>query len=109
MINPTDFDPLFEYVPAPRMYGVRRLGSVPEEKYRLTVNIDEEPLTFVPAHVPQSGKTCCGRLRRRPPVMAAGGIGLEPFEVRINTGLLFTLIILAIAIWLIYNSRNTKV
>lgn len=49
MITPDDFEPVYEFVPAPRMPGVRRIGSVPEEKYRLAVDLnDREPLNFVP-------------------------------------------------------------
>lgn len=106
MITPDDFEPVYEYVPAPRMPGVRRIGSVPEEKYRLAVNLDAEPLNFVPSHVAGSSCGCGERWRHRPPVMAAGGVGLEPFEVKINTGFLCTLLVIILIIWLIYNTAN---
>jgi hypothetical protein len=89
------------------MPGVRRIGSVPEEKYRLAVNLSDEPLNFVPAHVKTSSARRCGeRWKRRPAIMAAGGVGLEPFEVRINTGLLSTLFLIILVIWLIYSTKK---
>ncbi|ARF11450.1 hypothetical protein Klosneuvirus_1_307 [Klosneuvirus KNV1] len=106
MITPDDFESVYQYVPAPRMPGVRKIGSVPNEKYRLAVNLDAEPLNFVPAHASKSGCGCGERCRRRPPVMAAGGIGVEPFEVKINTGFLSTLLILILIVWLVYNTSN---
>ena len=48
MITPDDFESVYQYVPAPRMPGVRRIGSFPEEKYRLLADWNDEPLNFVP-------------------------------------------------------------
>lgn len=102
MINPDDFEPVYEFAPAPRMPGVRKLGCRPEERYRLAVNLNADgPINFVP-----QGSSCGKRWRRRPPVMAADGIGLEPFDVTINTGFLCTLLIIILIIWLIYSTSN---
>lgn len=109
MISPNDFDPLFEYIPAPQMAGVRKIASGKNEKYRLAVNLDDEPINFNPAHVPSTSSRRCGeRWVRRPPVMAASGIGIEPFEVRINTGFLSTLLIIILVLWLVYSTSNKQ-
>ena len=108
MITPDDFEPVYEFAPAPRMPGVRRLGCAREEKYRLAVDLDaDEPNNFIPPPIPSGGGRRCGeRWRRRPPVMAATGIGLEPFEVSVNIGFICTLLIIILIIWLVYNTAN---
>lgn len=98
MITPDDFESVYQYVPAPRMPGVRKLGDRPEERYRLTVDLDAPTYNYVPV----IGKQSSG-CRRRPPVMAAGGVGIEPFDVRFNPRFLIQLLIIILIIWFVYN------
>ena len=56
MINPEDFRPyseVYNYEPAPIMPGIRRLADAEEERYRLDVELPDEPLNFIPSYVPR--------------------------------------------------------
>ena len=101
MITPDEFEPLYQYVPAPIMPGVRNLFSGPMERYRLTVNLDDDEYNFVPPR----GSYKYGK-RLRPPVMVAGGIGIEPFTLQISTGFTFNLILIIFLILIVYYATN---
>ena len=101
MINPNDFrneyDPVYDYTPAPIMPGIRHLHGVPEEHHKVLVDLEAVNDNFVPNHMPEFNNN----RMVVPVVMAAGGYGLEGFGSS-NVRFILRLFIFALIIALIF-------
>ena len=110
MINPEDFQPseeVYNYVPAPLMPGIRKLADAEEEKYRLEVELPDEPMNFIPSRVPSYNNPS----RYYYAGLGAPSCGMAPEEEmmegfghsRLNLRFLIRMAIFILLIVLIYN------
>lgn len=83
---------VYQYVPAPIMPGIRKLGGVQAERAMLVSGWDDKPLNYVPSHDPNFGKPV-----KCIPIMPANG--MEGFG---SSSDLLRIVILFLIIALIY-------
>lgn len=73
MISPEEFNreygPVYKYTSPPIMPGIRKLCGVPEERVRLSVNLDAPYYNFVPSNMKEYSNPRC-----MPMVYPANGV-----------------------------------
>lgn len=103
-----EYGSLYKYVSAPPIPGVRRLACAPEQKYRLTANLNKTDYNFIPSHhASYNAKNCYV------PVYSAQGVydpeTLEGFGGNMPSGLkklLQCIICILIILMIIYLLRK---
>lgn len=103
-MNPSDYDAVYHYAPAPLMPGIRKLHGNPEEKYIVDYEFDAERENFIPSRIPYYNNP-------RPDMFYLGLPIFESFSDMTSgyTGLIVFILIICAIVYYVKKNNNVLV